>query len=155
MGKTLTVQMAKPSVRDFEAVYRLRDILESLCEYRQLPPSPADDPDAPPVEVPADELAETIGDRVERWWANHSPSFFRVVFGGQVAVQTFCDPTADVIAWRPEVVALATALENLANEQHPCDDDASSTWCCTHQHSRCQTDKLVADARAALAGIKK
>jgi hypothetical protein len=89
------MKMAKASPEEIQAAIDLSQNLESLVEYGIA----ADEAEL----VKPDWSDERLGRYVREWCGKNS--LFRVVFGYQVLVTCCCDPDADTLEWRKDLIS--------------------------------------------------
>lgn len=111
MADKFGLRMARATKKDFDAVWALKDIIESLTEYQRLPPP---DEDTEGEEIPWDDVPQKLGELVSEWWEEHSPSWFRVVFGGQTMIDNACDPNLDYLDFKPEIKAAMEGISDVS-----------------------------------------
>lgn len=116
-GRTIEVKMAKASAEEFLRVIDFLKMVEEIVEcgtYTQ----ENDDGEEFSEQVDNDRLRELI----EAAWGGPGregvgSAWWRVVYGGQMAINNCCDPDADVLEWRPDVREWLESQE--PQQKHP------------------------------------
>ena len=104
MAKPMTMKMARARDKDWEAMWKLKGIMESLIEYGNLPEEMEDDDDAP--NRSQSEIDRLLSERITDWWEHNQGAWNRCVFGGQMVMEQACDPKSDVLEWNSEIKTL-------------------------------------------------
>lgn len=86
------MQMARARKEEFEAVYRFLQGVETICERGE----------HPDTGLPLDDQGEVM-QWLDKEWRTVEGSSARVVLGGMTAVENACDPTLDVLEFKPEI----------------------------------------------------
>lgn len=124
--KEITVKMAKPSEKDFDTVLRFLQGLDEIHEYAVITNDDGDDQD---MDDP-----EKIVEWVESKWPQVVRAYSRVLWAGKTAIDNACDPTLDVLEFKPEILeAMKIAAEVKARRErlsqaHVIGLPAPKTW---------------------------
>lgn len=119
--KQLTMKMAKPSAKDYEAFDELQSILVALVTYRTTPESLTSE--SPETIYDDSKVRAELGERVEAWWDKHGGSWDRVVFGGQMAIENACDPNASTLEFKPAITEGLRILATLNAAEKKADSE--------------------------------
>lgn len=104
MTKTIDVKMAKPSEKDFDRVLFFFQGIEAMLEENTIIES--QDDEGTPFEP------EAALEWLEKQWKDVNCSWRRVLWAGQVAIDNACDPSKDVLEFKPEILAAAKLAES-------------------------------------------
>ena len=100
MGRTLEVKMAKASPDDLRIVWEFFEMIEEVIEYGTF----TKDDSSEEMVVDSEKFVSMIRER----WGKNSPgvatAWCRVVWGCEILISNCCDPGADTLEWRPDIV---------------------------------------------------
>ncbi len=103
MSKVIEVKQAKPTEEDYECFLDFMYGLERMLEHRLHPDRDRDE------DIDTNWIDENLRYWIESQWENRSKPhdvscvWQRVFYAGQCAVENSCDPSKDVLEWRPEI----------------------------------------------------
>lgn len=101
--KEIIVKQAKPSTQDNEVVLKFFQACEEIFEEGT---DPRIDSESPP-QISAEEAKGYL----EELWREVSCSWGRVYWAGRCAIDNACDPTLDVLDFKPELRINSELLE--------------------------------------------
>jgi hypothetical protein len=126
----LEVRMAKASADDCKRVVDFFEWLETFVDEGVDQSKPYDDEEDSYPAISEEEAMEHIKAEFSRWTrrATVAASWRRVVWGFSCLCDNVCDPSSDVLEWKPEIRSALEAMEDFEfTEIHPFAVDAFVT----------------------------
>lgn len=136
--KTIELKMAKPSQQDFECVHDFLQGIETIIEDDLIPEQGDGESGTLATEDRTVEWMTTQWRRVRRSWS-------RVLWAGKTAIDNCCDPNANVLEWKPEIVEMQKVLADLTDHD-PCSLD---------HHGHCQGHMWFGEGECPHARAKR
>jgi len=112
MGKTIGMKMAKASKEDIERCIKFFQFIEEFMEYgTHTPENDEFEEDSIDLDDEAfvEKLRELWGGRFKA--AAVDCAWTRVVMGCDILIDNCCDPSSDVLEWKPEIAKQLAATE--------------------------------------------
>lgn len=126
----IEVKMAKASKDDVDRLIKFFEWLETVCDEGVDNSKPYDEESDSYPEIEDDEAMEAIKAEFSRWTRRPTVagSWRRVVWGFATLCDNVCDPSSDVLEWKPEIKAILEQAEEFEfAEIHPFAVDAFVT----------------------------
>ncbi len=126
----IDVKMAKASADDVQRVINFFEWLETFCDEGVDNSKPYDEENDCFPELEDEAAMDAIKAEFSRWTRRPTvaASWRRVVWGFSILCDNVCDPSSDVLEWKPEIKSALEAVEDFEfTEIHPFAVDAFVT----------------------------